>query len=199
MQPLGDNLTARVEQDQEANSATSEHNDFTPTESIPGASTARRSSFSTSYATLVLHYRVLKLETRMSTLLHHIQPWMQRSISEADEQIERKMAQHTKRNIVEVHQHLDAFEMGVLTQPDPTLDLMTLQAVVDSLRSDLYTILEARVPESEAPSIEPVDVTMLAAVLSTIVVLQTPPQNLAKRQRVRYEDESWARKKEAPS
>ena len=100
---------------------------------------------------------------------------------------------------MEVHQRFDAFELRVLARPAPTVDLMTLQAAVEILRANFDTILEAQVPESEAPSIEPVDDTMLAAVLSTTVVLQPPPQNLAKRQRVRYEDESWARKKEALS
>ena len=50
----------------------------------------------------------------MATLLHHIQPWMSRSIAEAEEHMDRKMAQHTERKIMEVHQCLDAFELRVL-------------------------------------------------------------------------------------
>ena len=46
----------------------------------------------------------------MATLLHHLQPWMQRSIAVAEEQIERKMAQHTERQIMEIHKYQDAFE-----------------------------------------------------------------------------------------
>ena len=53
----------------------------------------------------------------MATLLHHIQPWMQRYIVEAEERLERKMVQHTKWKISEVHQRLDAFELRVLAQP----------------------------------------------------------------------------------
>ena len=50
----------------------------------------------------------------MSTLLHHIQPWMQRSMDEAEERLERRMVQHIERKIAEVHQHFDAFELQVL-------------------------------------------------------------------------------------
>ena len=55
----------------------------------------------------------------MATLLHHIQPWMQRSIAEAEDRLEQRMVQHTKRKIVEVHQRLDAFELRVLDWPAP--------------------------------------------------------------------------------
>ena len=69
----------------------------------------------------------------------------QRSIAEAEECLERKMVQHTKRKISEVHQRLDAFELRVLAQPAPQEDVSTLQAVVDNLRADIDMILEARV------------------------------------------------------
>ena len=69
----------------------------------------------------------------MATLLHHIQPWMQRSIAEAEERLEHKQAQHTERKIAEVHQRLDAFELRVLALPAPLVDVSTLQAVVESL------------------------------------------------------------------
>ena len=50
----------------------------------------------------------------MATLLHHIQPWMQKSITESEERLERKIVQFTERKIVEVNQRLDAFEVRVL-------------------------------------------------------------------------------------
>ena len=65
------------------------------------------------------------------------------------------MVQHTERKIAEVHQRLDAFELQVLARPAPPVDVSTLQATGDSLRADIDTILEARVPESEAPFVEP--------------------------------------------
>ena len=105
MKPLGENLAATIEQDQGANPATSEPTDTTPVESILGCNFAPSSSRSIPSATLVPLSRVQKLEAQMATLLHHIQPWMQRSIVEGEERIERKMAQHTERNIMEVHQY----------------------------------------------------------------------------------------------
>ena len=71
---------------------------------------------------------------------------MQKSIVEAEERLERRMVQHTERKIAEVYQRLDAFELRVLARPAPPVDVSTLQAAVDSLRADIDTILEARVP-----------------------------------------------------
>ena len=82
----------------------------------------------------------------MATLLHHIQSWTPKSIIESEERLERKMVQFTEQKIVEVHQRLDAFELRVLARPSPLLDMSTLQAGFDSLRADIYTILESRVP-----------------------------------------------------
>ena len=83
----------------------------------------------------------------MATLLHHIQPCMQRFIAEAEECLEWRMVQHTERKIAEVHQRLDAFELRVLSLPAPLVDVSTLQAAVDSLRTHIDMILEARLSE----------------------------------------------------
>ena len=132
----------------------------------------------------------------MATLLHHILPWMQRSTSEAQERLERKMVQHTERKITEVHQRLDAFELRVLARPTPPVDVSTVQAAVDSLRVDIDTIFDARVPESEAPSVGPAEDTVLAALFATSKIPPPPPRGLAKRRRGRAKDEARARKKE---
>ena len=58
---------------------------------------------------------------------------MQRSIAEAEERLERRIVQHTKRKISEVHQRFDAFELRVLARPAPLVDLSTLQAAIESL------------------------------------------------------------------
>ena len=79
VQQLGENQAAMVDQAPMTNPNTSEHTITTPFESIPGASIA------------------LPARLHMATLLHHIQPLMHRSITEAEEQIERKMTKHTKR------------------------------------------------------------------------------------------------------
>ena len=42
---------------------------------------------------------------------------MQKSITESEERLERKMVQYTKRKIDEVHQRLDTFELRVLARP----------------------------------------------------------------------------------
>ena len=85
------------------------------------------------------------------------------------------MVQFTKRKIAEVHQRLDAFELRVLARPAPPVDMSTLQAAVDNLRADIDTILEARVPESEAPSVKPAEDTVLAALFATSDIPPPPP------------------------
>ena len=124
----------------------------------------------------------------MSTLLHHIQPWMQKSITESEARMERKM----QRKIAEVHQRLDAFELRVLARPAPPVDVSTLQAAVDSLRADIDMILEATVPKP----VEPVEDTVLAALFATSDIPLPSPRESAKRRRGRSEDEARARKKE---
>ena len=103
----------------------------------------------------------------MATLLHQFQPWMQRSIAEAEERLERRMVKHPERKIAEVHQRLDAFELRVLARPAPPVEVSTLQAVVDSVRANINTILEAWGHESEAPFVELAEDTVLAALFST--------------------------------
>lgn len=68
-----------------------ETTDTTPVKSIPSSSTAPTSSRSSPFPALVPLVRVQRLEVQMATLLHHIHPWMQRSLAEAEERLERKM------------------------------------------------------------------------------------------------------------
>ena len=126
----------------------------------------------------------------MATLLHHIKLWMHKSITESEERLERKMVQFTERKIAEVNQRLDAFEFRVLARPAPPVDVLTLQATVDSLRADMDMILEARVPEYEAPSVEPAEDTVLAALFASSEIPPPPPREHAKRRRGRVEDEA---------
>ena len=92
---------------------------------------------------------------------------MQRSIFEDEERLKRRMVQHTERNIANVHQCLDAFQLRVLARTPSQVDVSTLQAAVDSLHADIDMILEAKVPESEAPSAEPAEDTVMATLFST--------------------------------
>ncbi|TMX01174.1 hypothetical protein EJD97_025003 [Solanum chilense] len=170
--------------------------DTTPIESIPGSRTAPSSSRTAPLPALVPLARVQKLEVQMATLLHHIQSWMQRSITEAEKRLERKIVQHIERKIAEVHQCLDAFELRVLARPAPPVDVSTLQAPVDSLRADIDTILEARVPESEAPSVEPAEDTVWADLFAPSEIPPPLPREHAKRCRGRADEEARAWKKE---
>ena len=104
--------------------------------------------------------------------------------------------QYTERKIAAVHHRLEAFELWVLAQPASPVDVTTLQAAVDSLRADINMILEARVPESEAPSVDPVEDTVLEALFATSEIPPHPPREHSKRPRGRAEDEARARKKE---
>ena len=70
------------------------------------------------------------------------------------------------------------------------------QAAVDSLRVDIDMILEARVPEFEAPSAEPAEDTVMAALFATSKIPSPPPRQHAKGHRGQEEDEARSRKKE---
>lgn len=116
----------------------------------------------------------------MTTLLHYIQPWMQKSIGEAEDQIENKVAQQTERKILAVNQCFDLFELRDLAQPSPTIYLMTIQVSVASLRADVDAIFDVWVPESEATLAEPTKYTVLAALFTTSTAPLPPPREHAK-------------------
>ena len=84
----------------------------------------------------------------------------------------------------------------MLARPAPSVDVSTLQAAVDSPRADIDMIFKARVPESEAPSVEPAEDTVLVALFSTSEIPPPPPREHAKRRGGRAKDEAQARKKE---
>ena len=100
------------------------------------------------------------------------------------------MVQQTERKIAEVHQRLDAFELRVLSLPSPLVDVTTLQAAVDSFRADIDMILESRVPESEAPSAEPAEGIVMAALFTTLEIPPPPPREHDKRCKGREWDEA---------
>ena len=85
------------------------------------------------------------------------------------------MVQFTERKIAEVNQRLDDFELLVLARPAPPVDVWTLPAAVDSVRADIGTILETKVRDSKAASVEPVEDTVLAALFATSEVPPPPP------------------------
>ena len=58
-------------------------------------------------------------------------------------------------------------------------------------------ILEARVPESEAPSAKPVEDTVMASLFTTFEIPPPTPREHAKRRKGQEEDEARARKEES--
>ena len=105
------------------------------------------------------------------------------------------MVLHTERKIAEVHQRLDAFELRVLAGTAPQVDVSTLQAAVKSLRTDIDMILESMVPEYEAPSIEPIEDTVMAALFVSSEIppppLQRMPRGIGVETRMRLEHGRW--------
>ena len=82
---------------------------------------------------------------------------------------------------MEFHERLDAFDLWVLAQPSPPVDVSTLQAAIKILRTNIYMILEANVHKSKAPYAEPVEDTVLASLFSTSDIPPPPPREYAKR------------------
>ena len=66
----------------------------------------------------------------------------------------------------------------MLARPAPPVDVLTLQAAVDSVRADIDIILEARVPEFEAPSAELAEDTVMAAIFATSEISPPPPESI---------------------
>lgn len=134
----------------------------------------------------------------MSTLLHHIHPWMHKSIPKVEDRIEKKAAQQTELKIHAVHHLLDAFKLRVLAHPAPTIDWTTLQDAMESLQEDMDNIMEIRGPEPEASLLETTEDTMLAALFTTLIVPPPYPRECAKRHhsiRILEGDKARARKK----
>ena len=76
------------------------------------------------------------------------------------------------------------------------MDVSAVQAAVHILCADIDMILEARVPESEAPSTKPAEDTVMEVLFATLEIPPPPPREHAKRHRDREEDEAQARNKE---
>uniref|UniRef100_M1DPU3 Integrase core domain containing protein n=1 Tax=Solanum tuberosum TaxID=4113 RepID=M1DPU3_SOLTU len=148
--PLGADLADTVGQAQGGDPSISDHTTTVPASSFQAAIMAPSSSRSTPHlgATVVPLARVQKIEAQMATLLHYIQPWMQKSIAESEARIERRMERMMDRKVQPVNKRLDAFELQVLERSAPTIDLFALQAELASLRIDVDVILAA-------PSVEP--------------------------------------------
>lgn len=75
-----------------------------------------------------------------------------------------------------VHQHIDSFLLRFVARPDPTIYLMTLQAVVIGLGTDVDDILDMSIRKPKATFAKLVKDTVLAVLVTiTIVPLPSPP------------------------
>lgn len=108
---------------------------------------------------------------------------MQKSTFEDEDRIEKKVDQQSERNIKDVHQHLNAFQLRVFVRPSPTIVLTTLQAVVLSLGADVDAMLDVRVPEPKSAPVELKEDTMFVALFITTTTLPPHPHQFAKRNR----------------
>ncbi|KAG5632583.1 hypothetical protein H5410_004300 [Solanum commersonii] len=90
---LGTDLADTVEQAQGGDPIIPGHTDTVPASSSQAACKDPSSSRSTppSGSSIFPMARVYKLEAQMATLLHHIQPWMQKSIVEFEVKIEKRV------------------------------------------------------------------------------------------------------------
>lgn len=124
----------------------------------------------------------------MDTLGHHMSSWIQGSIVEVDDQLEKKIFEHTEKKIMAVLLRLDAFELRVLTWKTPTIDLMTLQDFVASLRADMDAIVNVGGLESESISADPAENMVLATLFTISNAPPPPPRERARRHRPREKE-----------
>ncbi|KAG5579544.1 hypothetical protein H5410_050171 [Solanum commersonii] len=166
--PLGTDLADTVGKAQGDDLSAPDHTDTIPGSFTQVASMGPSSSRYTPQlgAAVVPLARVQKLEAQMATLLHHIQPWMQKSIAESEARVERRMEDMMDRKVQAVNNRLDAFELRVLERPAPATDLSALQADIASLRSDVEAILAAPAVEPQVAPTALADDTVLNALFS---------------------------------
>uniref|UniRef100_M1BAY4 Integrase core domain containing protein n=1 Tax=Solanum tuberosum TaxID=4113 RepID=M1BAY4_SOLTU len=118
---------------------------------------------SSSGSAVVPLARVQKLEAQMATLLQHVKPWIQRSISKSEVRMERWMEHMMDLKVQAVNKSLDTFELRVLERPTATTDVFSFRKELDSLRADLHTILAPPADEPESAPTVPTDDTVLDA------------------------------------
>uniref|UniRef100_M1DQR4 Integrase core domain containing protein n=1 Tax=Solanum tuberosum TaxID=4113 RepID=M1DQR4_SOLTU len=196
--PLGPDLVDTVGQAEGGDPIILDHADAVPGSSSQAASMAPSSSRSTPQlgATVVPMARVQKLEAQMATLLHHIQPWMQKSIAESEARIKRRMEGMMDRKVQAVNKRLDAFELRVLERSAPGIDLSALQADLASLRTDVDALLAAPSVETQAAPTALADDTVLEALFSgTAEEGPAPTHAKGKRHRPHRTEEEKAHKK----
>uniref|UniRef100_M1DN35 Integrase core domain containing protein n=1 Tax=Solanum tuberosum TaxID=4113 RepID=M1DN35_SOLTU len=107
----------------------------------------------------------------MATLLHHVKPWMQKSIADFEAMMETMVDQ----KVQVVHKRLDAFKFTVLARPAPVTDFSSIRTELDSLWADIDSILVAPTDEPESAPTALADNNVLDALLSEDTDAQPEP------------------------
>uniref|UniRef100_M1DS74 Integrase core domain containing protein n=1 Tax=Solanum tuberosum TaxID=4113 RepID=M1DS74_SOLTU len=102
----------------------------------------------------------------MTTLLHHIKPWMWKLIVQSEERVEKRMEAKMDQKVQAVHKWLDAFELRVLERPAPTTDMSSFQGELDSQWADVDAILATVAVEPQVAPTALIDDTVLDALFS---------------------------------
>uniref|UniRef100_M1DDF7 Integrase core domain containing protein n=1 Tax=Solanum tuberosum TaxID=4113 RepID=M1DDF7_SOLTU len=102
----------------------------------------------------------------MTTLLHHVWSWMQKSIAESETKLERRMESMMDQKVQAVNKRLDAFDLRVLERSAMTTDLSSFRSELASLRADVDAILATPAVEPRAASTILSDNTVLDALFS---------------------------------
>ncbi|KAG5596525.1 hypothetical protein H5410_037757, partial [Solanum commersonii] len=143
----------------EANAAGDDLSALDHTNTIPGSSSQAASmGRSSSRSTPQLGVVVVPLA----------RPWMQKSITESEARVERRMEDMMDRKVQAINNRLDAFELRVLERPAPAIDLSALQDNIASLRSDVEAILVAPSVEPQVAPTALADDTLLDALFKSI-------------------------------
>uniref|UniRef100_M1DY73 Integrase core domain containing protein n=1 Tax=Solanum tuberosum TaxID=4113 RepID=M1DY73_SOLTU len=137
--PLGADLADTVGQAQGGDPIIPDQSDTVPSSSSQAASMAPSSSRSTPQlgATIVPLARVHKLEAQMATLLHHIKPWIQKSIAESEARMERRMQgmMDRKTELASLRTNFDAILTAPTVEPQAAPTAQVDNTVLDALFS----------------------------------------------------------------
>uniref|UniRef100_M1DGJ1 Integrase core domain containing protein n=1 Tax=Solanum tuberosum TaxID=4113 RepID=M1DGJ1_SOLTU len=150
--PLGVDLADTVGQAQGGDPSLPDHTETVPASSSQAASMAPSSSRSTPQLgpTVVLLAIVHKLEAHMATLLHHIQPWMQKSIAESEARMECRMEGMIDRKVQAELASLRTNVDAIFASP-----IVETQAAPTALADD--TVMDALFSGTIDEGIEPTD------------------------------------------
>uniref|UniRef100_M1DEL4 Integrase core domain containing protein n=1 Tax=Solanum tuberosum TaxID=4113 RepID=M1DEL4_SOLTU len=181
--PLGVDLVDDVEQMQGDDPAPPSHTDDAP--ASPSQATNRAPSSSrvtppSGVAVLPL-VCVPKLEAQIPTLLHHVKPWMQKSIVESEVRMDRRMETIIEQKVQAIHNGPNAFKFRVLARPDPVTNLSSIRTELDSLQANLDAIITPPIDKPEYAPTALANDTVFDALFSDDIAQPEPTRARGKR------------------